>query len=157
MKRIESDIRACIFNYYYDSWKYRIDAGEKYDAVAVECKVAAENMLSKYRSALETHYAQKYAVEGDDELKDALHDLSISVGQDEETGEYIYSFEVSELADFIAVERNRAIAEGELNVWRRLSTGDGLSAHDGCFEIHPDYIDEEIGTLEAQLKKEGTQ
>jgi hypothetical protein len=39
----------------------------------------------------------------------------------------------------------------QIKVWQRLRTGDGFSRHDGCFEIHPDYIDECIEVLKAKL------
>lgn len=53
----------------------------------------------------------------------------------------------------ITADRKRVALEAELKVWMRLKAGDGLSTHDGCFEIHPDYINEQIAQLKAQQEK----
>ena len=57
------------------------------------------------------------------------------------------------LKALITADRKRVALEAELKVWMRLKAGDGLSTHDGCFEIHPDYINEQIAQLKAQQEK----
>ena len=50
---LRDDILACVFNYFYDGWKYRIEAGEAYEYVAKDCKEAAENLVSRYEAQLQ--------------------------------------------------------------------------------------------------------
>lgn len=53
------------------------------------------------------------------EIADKLLDLTVTTGQDEETGEYIYAFVPDDLADFI-LDRERRARIDELKMMREL-------------------------------------
>lgn len=85
----------------------------------------------------------------DNELKEYLG-WAYEIGKKDGTG---LPEVKKELKEFITADRKRVAIEAELKVWMRLKTGDGLSTHDGCFELHPDYINEQIAELKAQQEE----
>lgn len=48
LERVRSDVLACIYNYYYEGWKYRLELGETHEAIAADCNKAAATMLKEY-------------------------------------------------------------------------------------------------------------
>jgi hypothetical protein len=51
LEELRSDVYACIFNNFYEGWKYRV-ASEGYDAVAKDCDIAAKEMIKQYEEKL---------------------------------------------------------------------------------------------------------